>query len=160
VIGSAGGAEKIAWLKEIGVDEVIDYKAERSVREALARAAPEGIDVYFDNVGGAHLDAAIAMSKNFGRFALCGAISEYNTAERPGVRNMVVAVGRRLRLQGFIVIDHYDQMPAFLRDMTQWIAAGQMKWKETVETGIENAPAALMKLLQGGNIGKMLVKLA
>jgi NADPH-dependent curcumin reductase CurA len=73
---------------------------------------------------------------------------------------MVVAVGRRLRLQGFIVIDHYDQMPAFLRDMTQWIAAGQMKWKETVETGIENAPAALMKLLQGGNIGKMLVKLA
>ena len=160
VIGSAGGAEKIAWLKEMGVDEAIDYKAESSLRQALARAAPEGIDVYFDNVGGAHLDAALAMAKNFGRFALCGAISEYNTAERPGVRNMVVAVGRRLRLQGFIVIDHYDQMPAFLRDMTRWIAEGRMKWRETVETGIENAPAALMKLLQGGNVGKMLVKLA
>jgi NADPH-dependent curcumin reductase CurA len=73
---------------------------------------------------------------------------------------MVVAVGRRLRLQGFIVIDHYDLMPAFMRDMTRWIAEGRMKWRETVETGIENAPAALMKLLQGGNVGKMLVKLA
>jgi NADPH-dependent curcumin reductase CurA len=160
VIGSAGGADKIAWLKEIGVDEVIDYKAESSIRQALARAAPEGIDVYFDNVGGAHLDAALAISNTFGRFALCGAVSEYDTTERVAVRNMVVVVGRRLRLQGFIILDHFDQMPAFLRDMTQWIAEGRVKWRETVETGIENAPAALMKVLHGGNIGKMLVKLA
>ena len=159
VIGSAGGPVKIAWLKEIGVDEVIDYKAESSIRKALARAAPEGIDVYFDNVGGAHLDAALAVAKPFARFALCGAISEYDAAERPGLRNMVAAVKCRLRLEGFIVLDHADQMPAFMRDVTQWIAGGQIKWKETIETGIENAPGALMKLLQGANLGKMLVRL-
>jgi NADPH-dependent curcumin reductase CurA len=131
------------------------------VRQALAHAAPDGIDVFFDNVGGAHLDAALAMSKPFGRFALCGAISQYDTAERPeGLRNMVVAVGRRLRLEGFIVIDHYDQTSAFLRDMSEWIAAGRIKWQETVEVGLDNAPAALMKLFKGGNLGKMLVKLA
>ena len=161
VIGSAGGPEKVAWLKEIGVDEVIDYKAESSIRQALARAAPEGIDVYFDNVGGAHLDAALAMSKNFARFALCGAISQYNTADRGnGVLTMAVAVQRRLRLQGFIILDHYDELPQFLRDMQQWIASGRMKWQETVESGLENAPAALMKLFSGANLGKMLVKLA
>jgi len=159
VIGSAGGPQKMAWLKEIGVDEAIDYKAESSIRKALARAAPEGIDVYFDNVGGAHLDAALAVAKPFARFALCGAISEYDAAERSGLRNMVAAVKCRLRLEGFIVLDHADQMPAFMRDVTQWIASGQIKWKETVETGIENAPGALMKLLQGANLGKMLVKL-
>jgi NADPH-dependent curcumin reductase CurA len=161
VIGSAGGPEKMAWLKEIGVDEVIDYKAESSVRQALARAAPDGIDVFFDNVGGAHLDAALAMAKPFARFALCGAISQYDTSERPeGVRNMMVVVPRRLRLEGFIIIDHYDQLGAFLREMSGWVAAGQMKWKETVEVGLDNAPAALMKLFKGGNVGKMLVKLA
>jgi NADPH-dependent curcumin reductase CurA len=160
VIGSAGGPEKIAWLKEIGVDETIDYKAESSLRQALARVAPDGIDVCFDNVGGAHLDAALAMARPFGRFALCGAISQYDTVERPeGLKNMVVAVGRRLRLQGFIIIDHYDETGAFLRDVTQWIADGRMKWRETVEVGLDNAPAALMKLFKGGNVGKMLVKL-
>lgn len=160
VIGSAGGAEKVAWLKEIGVDETIDYKAERSVREALARAAPEGIDVFFDNVGGAHLDAALAMAKPFGRFALCGAISQYEAADRAGVRNMVVAVGRRLRLEGFIILDHMSELPAFHRDIAQWIRDGRVKWKETVEQGLENAPGALMKLFKGANVGKMLVKLA
>jgi NADPH-dependent curcumin reductase CurA len=161
VIGSAGGPEKAAWLREIGVDEVIDYKGESSIRQALARAAPDGIDVYFDNVGGAHLDAALAVSKNFARFALCGMISEYNAAERGGgVRNMIVAVQRRLRLQGFIILDHFDELPQFHRDMGEWIAADRMKWQETVEAGIENAPAALMKLFTGANVGKMLVKLA
>jgi NADPH-dependent curcumin reductase CurA len=161
VIGSAGGAEKIAWLKEIGVDETIDYKAEPSIRQALARAAPDGIDVFFDNVGGAHLDAALAMAKPFGRFALCGAISNYDTAERPdGVRNMVVVVPRRLRLEGFIILDHLDQREPFFRDMTEWLTTGRIKWKETVEVGLENAPAALMKLFKGGNVGKMLVRLS
>jgi NADPH-dependent curcumin reductase CurA len=160
VIGSAGGAQKVAWLKEIGVDEVIDYKAESNIRQALGRAAPEGIDVYFDNVGGAHLDAALVVAKPFGRFALCGAVSEYDSADRPGVRTMVVAVGKRLRLQGFIVLDHSSEMPAFLREMSQWIAEGRIKWQETVEHGIENAPLALLRLLKGENVGKMLVKLA
>lgn len=161
VIGSAGGPRKMAWLKEIGVDEVIDYKAESNLREALGRAAPSGIDVYFDNVGGAHLEAALIVAKPFGRFALCGAVSEYDTAERPaGVRNLVLAVGKRLRLEGFIVLDHNDQTHAFLSDMTQWIQAGHIKWQETVEHGIENAPLALTKLFKGENLGKMLVKLA
>jgi NADPH-dependent curcumin reductase CurA len=161
VIGSAGGPEKVAWLREIGVDHTIDYKAERSVREALSRAAPDGIDVFFDNVGGPHLDAALAMSKDFARFALCGNISQYDTLDRgSGLRNVGLAVPRRLRLQGFIVLDHMNELPAFIREMTQWIGAGRIKWKETVEHGLENAPGALMKLFQGGNLGKMLVKLA
>ena len=160
VIGSAGGAAKVAWLKEIGVDEVIDYKAESSIRKALERAAPEGIDVYFDNVSGAHLEAAIAMAKTFGRFALCGGIADYDSDQPPaGVRNMTLAVGKRLRLQGFIVLDYYHDTSDFDRDIAQWIEAGQIKWRETVEHGIENAPAALLKLFTGENVGKMLVKL-
>jgi NADPH-dependent curcumin reductase CurA len=159
VIGSAGGPAKGAWLKEIGVDEVIDYKAESSIPRALARAAPEGIDVYFDNVGGEHLDAALAVAKPFARFALCGSISEYDTAERSaGVRNLAVAVGKRLRLEGYIILDHAAETPAFLRDMTQWIAAGRIKWQETVEHGIENAPLALLKLFKGENVGKLVLK--
>ncbi len=161
VIGSAGGPAKVAWLKEIGVDEVIDYKAEKSIRQALARVAPEGIDVFFDNVGAEHLEAALALSRTFGRFVLCGAISQYDTAEQPaGVRNMAVMVPRRLRLEGFIVLDHADQNQPFFRDMTEWLTAGRIKWKETVVVGLENAPTALMNLFKGANLGKMLVKLA
>jgi NADPH-dependent curcumin reductase CurA len=161
VIGSAGGAEKIAWLKEIGCDETIDYKAEKSVRQALARAAPDGIDVFFDNVGGAHLDAALALSRDFARFALCGSISGYDSAERSeGIRNTVVVVTRRLRLQGFIILDHFNELGDFVRDMDQWVADGRIKWQETVVDCLENAPGALMSLFKGANLGKMLVKLA
>jgi NADPH-dependent curcumin reductase CurA len=161
VIGSAGGADKIAYLKEIGVDHAIDYKAERNLTEAVMKAAPEGIDVYFDNVGGEHLEAALMAARPFGRFALCGMISQYNATDLgPGVRGLIMAVGKQLRLEGFIVSSHGDMQPAFLADMSQWITEGKMKWKETVEEGIENAPAAFLKLFKGENLGKMLVRLS
>ncbi|MHB8529223.1 MAG: NADP-dependent oxidoreductase [Caulobacteraceae bacterium] len=160
VIGSAGGAEKIAYLKEIGVDHAIDYKAEKDLNAAVMRVAPGGIDVYFDNVGGGHLEAALMAAKPFGRFALCGMISQYNATDMgPGVRGLIMAVGKQLRLEGFIVSSHFDQMPQFVREMSGWIGDGKVKWKETVENGIENAPTAFMKLFRGENLGKMLVKL-
>ncbi|HEY2482001.1 MAG TPA: NADP-dependent oxidoreductase [Caulobacteraceae bacterium] len=160
VIGSAGGAEKVAYLKELGVDEVIDYKAEPDLTAALMRAAPEGIDVYFENVGGAHMEAALMAARPFGRFALCGMISQYNATDLgPGVRGLIMAVGKQLRLEGFIVSSHMDMQEPFIRDMSAWIAQGKVKWRETVEAGIERAPDAFLKLFKGENLGKMLVKL-
>ncbi len=160
VIGSAGGAEKCAWLRDLGVDQVIDYKAEPDLTAALGRAAPKGIDVYFENVGGEHLVAALNAARPFARFALCGMISNYNDTEpQPGPSNIIMAVGKRLRLQGFIVSDYFDQTDAFVSDMTAWIRAGQVKWRESIDNGIEAAPNAFLKLFTGENIGKMLVKL-
>ncbi|HRD27854.1 MAG TPA: NADP-dependent oxidoreductase [Caulobacter sp.] len=160
VIGSAGGADKVAFLKSIGCDEVIDYKAETDLTAALMRAAPTGIDVYFENVGGAHMDAALAAARPFARFALCGMISQYNaTGEMYGVKNLIMAVGKSLKLEGFIVSNHFEHLPQFLQDMSGWISDGKLKWTETVDEGIENAPGAFLKLFKGENTGKMLVKL-
>jgi hypothetical protein len=161
VIGSAGGADKVAFLKEIGVDHAIDYKAERDLNGGLAAAAPQGIDVYFDNVGGEHLEAALNAARPFGRFALCGAISMYNATELPpGPHNLVQAVGKQLRLEGFIVSSHWNMMGHFHRDLAAWVKAGKVTWKETVFEGIERAPDAFIGLFTGENLGKMLVKLA
>jgi len=161
VIGSAGGAEKAAYLKELGVDHVIDYKAESDLTAALMRAAPQGIDVYFENVGGAHMEAALMAARPFARFALCGMISQYNDTDLgAGTRGLIMVVGKQLRLEGFIVSSHYDLLPTFIGDMSGWIADGKVKWRETVEEGIENAPAAFLKLFKGENLGKMLVKLS
>jgi NADPH-dependent curcumin reductase CurA len=160
VIGSAGGADKIAFLKEIGVDHTIDYKAEKDLTAALLKAAPNGIDVYFDNVGGDHLIAALNAARPFGRFALCGAISMYNaTALPPGPPNLMLMVGKQLRMEGFIVSSSWDMMPAFLRDLSGWVKDGKVTWKETVFEGIEKAPDAFLGLFKGENLGKMLVKL-
>lgn len=161
VIGSAGGAGKVAFLKEIGCDQIIDYKAEKDLTAALMRAAPDGIDVYFDNVGGEHLEAALAAARPFARFALCGAISMYNATQAPpGPRNLVNVVGKQLRLQGFIVSTHWDMLADFHRDLAQWVKEGKVTWKETVLEGIEKAPDAFLGLFSGENLGKMLVKLA
>ena len=161
VIGSAGGAEKVAYLKELGVDQVIDYKAEPDLTAALMKAAPNGIDVYFENVGGTHLEAALMAARPFARFALCGMISQYNATDMgEGVRGLILAVGKQLRLEGFIVSSHFDMMPAFVSEMSGWIAEGKVKWRETVEEGIDKAPDAFLKLFTGENLGKMLVKLA
>lgn len=160
VIGSAGGPEKAAFLKSIGVDHVIDYKAVPDLKAALREAAPKGIDVYFENVGGEHLEAAIDSARPFARFALCGMISQYNeTGEPKGPSNIIQAVGKSLKLEGFIVSNHYDMLPDFLRDMSAWIGSGQLKWKDTVDQGIDAAPGAFIKLFKGENMGKMLVKL-
>ncbi len=161
VIASAGGADKVDYLKSLGVDHVIDYKAEPDLTAALMRAAPTGIDVYFENVGGAHLEAALMAARPFGRFALCGMISQYNATDMgAGVRGLIMAVGKSLRLEGFIVSNHFDKQAEFVRDMSGWIASGQVKARETVEQGIENAPTAFLKLFKGENLGKMLVKLS
>ncbi|WP_421935287.1 NADP-dependent oxidoreductase [Phenylobacterium sp.] len=160
VIGSAGGPDKVAFLKSIGVDHAIDYKAEKDLTAALLKAAPNGIDVYFDNVGGEHLEAALTAARPFARFALCGAISMYNATEMPpGPRNLVLMVGKQLRMEGFIVSSSWDMMPAFLRDLSQWVKEGKVTWKETVFEGIEKAPDAFLGLFKGENLGKMLVKL-
>lgn len=161
VIGSAGGADKAAYLKGLGVDEVIDYRKEADLTAALMRAAPNGIDVYFENVGGAHMEAALMAARPFARFALCGMISQYNATDLgPGIRGLIMAVGKQIRLEGFIVSSHADLQPAFVADMSKWIAEGKVTWRETVEEGIGKAPEAFLKLFSGENIGKMLVRLA
>jgi NADPH-dependent curcumin reductase CurA len=161
VIGSAGGAEKVAYLKEIGVDHIIDYKAEKDLNAALAAAAPGGIDVYFDNVGGKHLEAALNAAKPFGRFAICGMISIYNATEpEPGPSNLAQLIGRNIRMEGFIVSHHFGMMPQYIADLSKWVAEGKVSWQETVFEGIEKAPDAFIGLFKGENLGKMLVKLA
>ena len=154
VIGSAGSPEKVAWLRELGFDEAFDYR-EAPVREALRG----GIDLYFDNVGGPTLEAALSALRVRGRVVACGSISQYNAIEPPvGPRNLSLVVTKRLRMEGFIVSDHYDRMPAFLAEVAPWVRDGTVRYRETVVDGIENAPAALIGLLAGGNIGKMLVR--
>ncbi len=164
VIGSAGGPEKCAYVKSIGADHAIDYREHRgwqALSEAIYGAAPQGIDVYFDNVGGDHLTAAIEAARPFARMALCGAIEQYNNTEpAPGPHNIIQAVGKQLTLRGFIVSSHADMRPDFLRDMADWISSGKLKYDETVMEGIEKAPEAFMGLFTGANTGKMLVKLS
>ena len=157
VIGSAGSDEKVAWLRELGFDVAFDYKR-TPPREALRG---EKVDVYFDNVGGDHLEAAIAGARPFARFVECGMISRYNDERpEPGPRNVAMIVGKRLLLQGFIVTDRWDRREAFLADMTQWVRDGKVRHRETIVEGIENAPRAFLGLLGGENIGKMLVRLS
>jgi hypothetical protein len=160
VVASAGSDEKIDWLKSVGVDAAVNYKTCGNLLEAVRAAAPKGIDVYFDNVGGEHLEVAMEVARPFARFVECGMISAYNdTAPKPGPSNMAYIVGKRLKLQGFIVFDFVDMRAEFQAEMTQWIKAGKIKWEETIETGVENAPKAFLKLFSGANLGKMLVKL-
>jgi NADPH-dependent curcumin reductase CurA len=158
VIGSAGGAEKCAWVRELGADAVIDYKAE-SLVPALMAAAPKGIDVYFDNVGGEHLDAAFAAARQNARFAICGMIEGYNKGSDHAFRYIMRVIAARIRIQGFIYTDYLPEMADFYRDMGGWMAAGKVTSRETVRDGIEAAPQAFLDLFRGANIGKMLVRL-
>ena len=160
VVGSAGGPDKTAWLVDgAGFNAAIDYKS-TPIRKGLAEAAPEGIDVYFDNVGGDHLEAAISALRPRGRAAICGMISVYNdTKPAPGPRNMALIIGKRLTLRGFIVFDHHDLRPQFETEVGQWLAEGKIVWRETVVEGIDNAVNGFRDLLAGANTGKMLVRL-
>jgi hypothetical protein len=158
VIGSAGGEEKCAFVRELGADAAIDYKAGPLVK-ALAEAAPKGIDVYFDNVGGDHLDAAFAAARNNARFAICGMIDSYNAGEPPAFRYILRVIAARIMMKGFIYTDFLPEIGDFYRDMGGWIASGQMKSRETVREGLEAMPEAFLDLFRGGNIGKMLVRL-
>ncbi|MCY3901635.1 MAG: NADP-dependent oxidoreductase [Caldilineaceae bacterium] len=160
VVGTAGSAAKTRWLEEVaGVDATINYKETSNLRRALKQACPDGIDVYFENVGGAHLEAALQYMNNWGRIVVCGMISQYNaTAAPPGPANLVLMIGRRLRMQGFIVSDHPERRDDFVRDVSGWMKEGRLKWEETVFEGIERAPEAFIGLFHGENLGKMLVK--
>jgi len=162
VVGSAGSDEKCKWLEEIaGVDKAINYKTCGDLDAAVRDAFPKGIDVYFENVGGAHLQAAINYMNPHGRAALCGMIEQYNdTSPRPGPNNLIQIVGKSLKLEGFIVSNHLDIIPEFYTEMAKLISSGKMKWEQTVETGIENAPQAFLNLFSGANFGKMLVKIS
>jgi len=158
VIGSAGGADKCEFVRSLGADEVVDYKAQ-PILKGLAAAAPEGIDVYFDNVGGDHLDAAFALARKDARFAICGMIEGYNAAEPMSFRFIMRVIAMRIRVQGFIYTDYMNRMRDFHRDMAGWIANGQVKTRDTVVEGLEKMPDAFLGLFTGQNTGKMLVKL-
>ncbi|MCK2033817.1 MULTISPECIES: NADP-dependent oxidoreductase [Microbacterium] len=159
VIGSAGSPEKVALLTEkYGYDAAFNYK-DGPVREQLAALAPEGVDVFFDNVGGDHLEAALDVMNDGGRIALCGAITSYNTTERvPGPDNMANIITRGLRLQGFTLANYLHLSPEFSERMTRWFAEGRIAYDETIVDGIENTVDAFLDMMRGANTGKMLVR--
>ena len=158
-VGIAGGAKKCAFVKDtLGFDACIDYKAEKDLAAAVKTACPNGVDVYFDNVGGPVSDAVLANLNFYARVALCGSISQYNTAE-PGPRLMGTFVGKRVTARGFIVWDFNSKYGPALRQMGEWVRSGRVKFREDIVEGIDKAPRAFIGLLRGENFGKMQVKL-
>src|SRR5277367_1583865 len=162
VIGSAGSDEKCRWLKEdLGLNMAINYK-NGELRHALKAAAPKGIDVYFENVGGEHLNAALPRMNALGRIAVCGMISAYNNfgAVSEGVTTLSNMIYNRVTMRGFVVYEFESKRTQFLKDMKGWIKDGRIKYRTTIQQGIERAPAALIGLFTGANTGKMVVQLA
>ena len=162
VIASAGSDQKVAWLlDEAGVDAAFNYKRVDDLDAELRKHCPDGLDIYFENVGGRHLQAALAVMNMHGRIPLCGMISQYNDIEpTPGPTNLSAAIGKRIKLQGFIVTDFMERNPEFYRDMREWIDAGKIQWEETIITGLENAPKAFIALFTGEKLGKIVVKVS
>jgi NADPH-dependent curcumin reductase CurA len=161
VLASAGSDDKTAYLRdELKVDYAFNYRAGEPL-DHLKKGAPEGIHVYFDNTAGPQLEAALYALRDYGRVAMCGGIAGYNKPV-PGPRNMVLIIGKRLRLQGFIVSDHFKDLPKFLAEAIPALQSGKLINRETIVEGLEAAPAALLDLLHSGagNIGKMVVKLS
>nr|TKS16536.1 NADP-dependent oxidoreductase family protein [Populus alba] len=161
VVGSAGSKEKVDLLKnKFGFDEAFNYKEEPDLNAALGRYFPEGIDIYFENVGGKMLDAVLPNMRSRGRIAVCGMISQYNLDKPEGVFNLMTVVYKRVRIEGFVVTDYYDQYPKFLDFVLPCIREGKIKYMEDVSEGLENGPAALVGLFSGQNVGKKLVVVA
>jgi hypothetical protein len=157
VIGSAGGKDKCDFVRSLGADRVIDYKA-GPILTSLREAAPDGIDVYFDNVGGDHLDAAFARTRLHARIALCGMIAGYNSREPQAFRYMIRMIAMRVTMRGFLYGDYVSRLDEFYRDMGAWLASGAVKSHETVAEGLDNMPDAFLGLFAGANTGKMLVR--
>lgn len=161
VAGSAGTDEKIASVKKLGFDDAFNYKTESDYAARIRQACPQGIDVYFDNVGGAITDAVIPQMNVRGRIAVCGQISQYNL-DKPetGPRWLFHTVIKRLRVEGFLVFDHVAQIPRALEEMAGWYREGRLRFEETVTEGLENAPEAFIGMLNGRNLGKQVVKVS
>jgi NADPH-dependent curcumin reductase CurA len=160
VVGSAGTDEKVAWLLgELGLDAAFNYKR-GPVAELLREAAPDGIDLYFDNVGGDHLEAALGALRRRGRVALCGAVSQYQrTAPALGPCNLFQAVANDLTLRGFRGSSYVDHMAQMQREVGRWLSEGRLRYRETIVDGLERAPEALVRMLGGATIGKTLVRI-
>ena len=159
VIGSAGSDDKVRWLTEIGFDVAFNYK-NAPVLDQLRSAAPGGIDVYFDNVGDDHLDAALWVLNTHGRVAMCGAIARYNATELPpGPSAIAMVITKRLTLRGFIITDHQDRLPDMIAEVGGWLRDGKLSYRETVVDGLDHAPDAFIDLLRGANTGKMIIRL-
>jgi NADPH-dependent curcumin reductase CurA len=158
VIGSAGGPDKVAFVKELGADACIDYKA-GPVLPQLMEAAPKGIDVYFDNVGGEHLDAAFATARERARFAICGMIDVYNDGKPQELKYIIRTIPTRLTMRGFIWTDYFGEIETFQKEMGAWVTSGQVKARTTVREGLDQTLDAFLGLFSGANTGKMLVRL-
>ncbi len=160
VIASTGNDEKVKWLKEeLGVDYAFNYKKIDNLVLHLKSLSPKGYDIYFDNVGGDFLESAIYRMNNYGKIIICGRISQMNSTEPHGLKNMAHVLVKRLTIKGFLIFDHSNDYEDFEKDMQNWIINNKMKWKETILNGLESTPKAFIDLLNGKNIGKMLVKL-
>jgi NADPH-dependent curcumin reductase CurA len=167
VVGSSGSDEKVRWLlDELKVDHAFNYRklGEDNISSELKRTCPNGINLYFDNVGGKHLEAAIDNMNTFGRIVLCGTTSQYNAdpstpTSSSGPSNLSLAVSHRLSLKGFIFSDHNDILNEFNASMSKWISEGRIKWKENIFEGLENAPKAFVNLFKGERLGRTLVKI-
>ena len=161
VVGIAGGPEKVAWLRDqASLDDAIDYKSE-NVRERIAECCPDGVDVYFDNVGGEILEAALDAIAERARIVLCGGISGYNDVEpSPGPKNLMNLIMKRARMEGFIVIDYVSRSGEAIEQLSEWVDAGEIVVIEDIQEGLENAPQTLQRLFTGANLGKQLLKIA
>jgi len=160
VVGSAGSDDKVAFLRErCGFDAAFNYKA-RDLDDALREHCPDGIDVYFDNVGGATLEAALRHANVAARFPVCGMISGYNALEDPGIRGLHALLVKRIQMTGFIIYDHVHKLPAYLARVAPWVRRGEVVFHEDIVQGLERAPAALIGMLRGEAIGKRLVQVA
>ena len=162
VAGSAGSDQKVALLKEeLGYNAAFNYKSSASLPASVKEACPDGVDVLFENVGGEILEAVLWHMRDYGRIALCGMIADYNEQEpQPGPRGMMLMIGRRLSMRGFIVTDHPEACEEYVEKAIGWISDGQLKYRETVAEGIENAAQAFIDMLKGGNTGKQIVQLS
>ena len=160
VVGIAGSDEKCNWLKnDLKVDEVINYKKD-DILESLKEKCPEGIDIYFENVGGETLDAALTLMNNYGRIPVCGLISMYNDWETPGPKMFRNILMKRLTVKGFLVSDYLDRYAESLESLSEWMAKGKIQYKVDIVEGIENAPSAVNKLFTGENTGKLVIKVS
>ncbi|XP_073308958.1 2-alkenal reductase (NADP(+)-dependent)-like [Primulina huaijiensis] len=161
VVGSAGTKDKVDLLKnKFCFDDAFNYKEEPDLNAALKRYFPDGIDIYFENVGGNMLDAVLLNMKMKGRIAVCGMISQYNLEEQEGVKNLFCLVTKRIRMEGFIVLDYYHHYPKYLEMVLPLMKQGKITYVEDIAEGLENAPNALIGLFSGRNVGKQVVVVA